>query len=261
MTDVLAAEWLKIRTIRSTWYVLAAVAGTIGLVALVAWSATLSWDRLPPSRRADVAGISSLVDVAGWGVSLCLAVLGVLTVSSEYGTGLIRSTFVAMPNRRAVLAGKAIVVACVAYVMGQLAAISTNVLTRLIIGDRPIPGRPGTITHDLGGLVACALSVTMFALIGLGLTALTRSAVVAIATLLALWYFLPMVAINLPRPWDDRMSSLMPLSLGGELARTGLGYSDGHAALGPIAAAALMIGYSVVPLIAAMVFSVNRDTR
>ncbi len=260
MTAALSAEWLKLRTIRSTWYVLGAVGGCVAAFSLLTWYATVAWDRLAPGQRAGAGGLAFMPGLTEWCASLCLAVLGVLTVTSEYGTGMIRTTFTVMPHRSVVLAAKALVVAPVAFVTGEVAVFVTFATSRLIIGGRRIPGNGYPLTEAWPTLLAAGVSVTMFALIGFGLAAALRSAVAAVAVLLTLWYGLPIVSMNLPAPWNDHVGSLLPGALGTQLAGGRiLQHPDQHLLLPPLVALVVMAGYAVVPVAVAVALTTRRD--
>ncbi|RGA06557.1 ABC transporter permease [Microbispora triticiradicis] len=259
MIDALAAEWLKLRTLRSTSVVLGVVAVVVGLMALLAWYAAGLWDGLPPDQRDHLA-VSSLPELTGMLGSLCLAVLGVLAVSGEYATGMIRSTFTVMPSRGRVLAAKAAVLSVVAFCAGFAAILATYALGRLIIGDRAIRGQSTEpLARQLPLFLAMSLAIVMFALLGLGLAAVTRSAVAAIAVLVAVWYVVPLVAFNLPAPWGDRLGSVLPGALAGELAGTGNPGSVGGSLLSPGAALVVMVAWVAVPYGVAAVLLTRRD--
>lgn len=259
MIDALAAEWLKLRTIRSTFVVLGIVAVVVGLTALLAWYAAGLWDGLAPDRR-DHLYVSSLPELTGWVASMCLAVLGVLAVSGEYGTGMIRTTLTVMPSRGRVLAAKATVVAVVAFCGGLAAVLATHALGRLIIGDRPIQGQSAEpLSQRLPLFLATSLSMVMFALLGLCLAAITRSTVAAVAVLVAVWYVVPIVADHVPAPWNERVGSVLPGALAGQLAGTGNPQSLGGALLPPLAALAVMVAWVAVPYGVAAVLLARRD--
>lgn len=261
MIDVLAAEWIKIRTVRATYVVLGVVAGAVGLAALLMWYVTVVWDRMSAPERGHVYA-SDMTDVTTWAAQLAFAVLGVLTVSSEYATGLIRTTLTAVPARRTVLWAKAAVTAGSALVVAQLALFLTFEVCRLIVGDRRISGQPtGPLSRHAPLLLATGLEITVFALLGLGLAAITRSTVASIAILVVLWYPLPIVVGNLSQPWHGRIGSCL---MGG-LARQIAGIRDEHTVFGtllpPAAALAVLAGYAVVPLAVATVLMRRRDVR
>ncbi|MGW5263272.1 ABC transporter permease [Microbispora sp. NPDC004025] len=259
MIDALAAEWLKLRTLRSTSVVLGVVAVVVGLMALLAWYAAHLWDGLPPDQRDHLA-VSSLPEVTHMLASLCLAVLGVLAFSGEYGTGMIRTTLTVLPARGRVLAAKAGVVAVVAVCTGLTAVLATHAAGRLIIGDRAIQGQSSEpLSRQLPHFLAMSLSIAMFALLGLCLAAITRSALAAIAILVAVWYVLPIVGYNLPAPWGERVGSILPGALAGQLAGTGNPDSVAGALLSPLAALAVMAAYVAVPYGVAAVLLARRD--
>ena len=259
MIDALAAEWLKLRTLRSTSVVLAVVAVVVALMALLAWWSANMWDGLSPGDR-DHLVVSPLPEVTHTLASLCLAVLGVLAFSGEQGTGMIRTTFTVLPSRGRVLAAKAGVVAAFAACTGLAAVLATYAAGRLFIGDRPIRGQSAeALSRQLPHFLAMSLSITMFALLGLCLAVITRSAVAAIATLVAVWYVLPIVGYNLPAPWGDRVGSILPGSLAGQLAGTGNPDLVAGALLPPLAALAVMAAYVAVPYGVAAVLLARRD--
>ncbi len=109
-----AAEWIKLRSLRSTyWVLLAATVIASGIGLLVCNADAGQWPRMTPGQRA---GFDPMADAfTGFAVAqLLFAAIGVLTMTGEYSSGLIRTTFVAVPARRAVLAAKAAVVCLVA---------------------------------------------------------------------------------------------------------------------------------------------------
>ena len=120
MADVLAAEWRKTLTARSTHIILGVVALFTGLMVLLAVYFVSVWDSLPPEGRAN-ASLGGLPELLGWILSLCMAVFGTLAITSEYASGMIRTTFIAMPRRGRVLAAKALIVAGVTFVVSELA--------------------------------------------------------------------------------------------------------------------------------------------
>lgn len=254
MIDVLASEWLKIRTARSTWYCLGVVALIVGLMAALAGYAAGVWDGLPPERRATFE-LGSLPELACWVSYLVMGVLGVLAITPEYSTGMIHATFTAVPRRRVVLLAKAVIVAAVALAAGQTAGFASFAASRLIIGDRPIHGPETHLTK----ILTTGLLVMVFALIGLGVGALLRSTAGAIVVVAVLWHVVPIILQTLPAPWHDRLTSLLPVTLPDEIAGTGGQHSIYGTMLPPAAAFAVMAAYVAVPLGAAAIVIARRD--
>jgi ABC-2 type transport system permease protein len=186
---VLDAERIKLSTTRSVVWTAAAVAVlSIGLAALQA-STAYGAAALPPERAA--------TGVAVFGVPV-LMVLAAMTVTGEYRSGMIRTTFMATPNRSLVLAAKAIVAAAFsavyAVVMTIAAVLVAQLLTAPLLGSHLSLIEPGT--WRLVG--AIALYAVLTAVLGVGVAALLRHSAGAVAVLL-LWPLLvePVVG-NLP---------------------------------------------------------------
>ena len=256
--DALTAEWWKLRSVRSTYWVLGATAATLGFVLLLAIQMAHVWDGLSAERREDL-GLRPLQELAGWGAGLSLAVLGVLAITPEYRTGLIRQTFAALPRRRTVLAAKAAVIGAVALVAGEVVMIGSFLGTRLIVGDRRFPDQDASVAHELPGLAISGTSVAMFALLGLALGVLLRSTAGALVSVVFLWHVLPMLAFQLPDPWSERIGSVLPGALAPQAAGRGADNSIYGDLLPPGAAAAMMAAYAFVPLGLAAVALARRD--
>jgi hypothetical protein len=253
MTDVLAAEWLKLRSVASTRFTLLAVACGVVAGALLAWYVAGLWDGLPVERQARMQA-SPMELVAEMVAQMSMAVLGVLAVTSEYATGMIRTTLAAVPRRVPLLAAKAVVVGGIALAAGTAGVVLTFLADRAIIGDRPLGDRSATVAEAAGQLLASGLGVMVFALVGLGLGVVTRSTAGGITAMVALWYLLPIVALNLPEPWGARVGSVMLPNLARQLGGT-----DPDGLLAPPVALAAMAAWVVVALGTAALALRRRD--
>ncbi|HEU5416489.1 MAG TPA: ABC transporter permease [Streptosporangiaceae bacterium] len=193
MTSALHAEWTKLRTLSSTvWLLLAAAALTVTGGAAAAAAA-----RCPSGLCAeDPARISLTGIYLGQAV---VAVVAVLAVSGEYGTGMIRVTLAAMPRRVTVLAAKAAILAGLVLVTGTVAVLASVLAGRLILPGRGIGlahGYPALTLGDGAVLRAAAGSVLYLALIALlsvGAAAALREAAAAIGVVLGLLYLFPII--------------------------------------------------------------------
>ncbi len=256
--DVVWAEWHKLRTARSTAYIVGVIAVLAALMLALAWYFVVTWDSLPPEGRAHAA-LGSLPELMGWIASLIMAVFGALAITTEYSSGMIRTTFLAVPGRARVLAAKALVAAAIAFVLSEACVAVTLAGSAAIIGGRPIAGQASLDASGAVLVLALGLSSTTFAMIGLGLGAITRSALAAVVALMLLWYVVPLVAVHLPVPWNEALSSILPGALGGELAGTGNANSVFAAGLPPWAALLAMMVDVLVPLAAAAALLRRRD--
>jgi hypothetical protein len=165
-------EWVKLRSLRSTWWGLSlTVAGAIGIAVAVGVNTK---DATADLTNNALAGISLGLLLTG--------VLGVLVMTGEYSSGMIRATLAAIPNRPLVLAAKAAVFGAVALAAGEAAAfIAFFAGNAALPGNIPAPtlGQPGVLRAVvMGGAGYCLIG-----LIGLGLGAVIRHTPAAIAVL------------------------------------------------------------------------------
>ncbi|RNL86041.1 ABC transporter permease [Halostreptopolyspora alba] len=257
--DTLVSEWLKTGSTRAIWF----VAGGAVLIVLAVTALTVSvvavWEGLPQERRSDVF-LTPPAQIALLPLQLCVGVLGVLAFTSEYGTGMIRSTFAAVPRRGTVLAAKTLVTGSVALVIGYVGILVTFGVSWWIAGDRSLGFNTGPPADQLPMLLASGLSVVVVALVSVGLGAVLRSTTAAVVLLVLLLYVLPMSTGYLPAPWDDRVASVMLANLHYQVGMDDFAmvYFDGL--LSPPAALALMATYVAVTLGAAAVVVGRRDT-
>jgi ABC-type transport system involved in multi-copper enzyme maturation permease subunit len=244
VTDVLAAEWLKLRSIRSTHYVLAVVALGVLAGVLVTWFGVANWDGAPADRRTawSTPVEQGMLPV----IQLCLAVLGVLAMTTEYATRTIRVTVVAVPRRWTVLAGKAAVVGGIALAAGLVVMFVVFFASRFIVGDRPWPGYISSPVDEIPRLLVCALSVTVAALVGLGLGTVLRSTAGAVVVVCLLLLGAPVFRGLLPSPWDARLDAVLLANLPAQFAGDG----DVLSAAGALTAlAAYLVVFLAVPLV------------
>ncbi len=140
--DLLTSEWTKLRSVRSTyWTLLVAVVTPVGISALVAVTLANA-----PGQQPKVDPLLPGLISQEYAI-LAVGVLGVLAFSTEYATGLIRTTFAAAPRRRAVLAAKATVIAAVTLVVGEVVAFASFALVGPAGLARPHPAGRRTPDH------------------------------------------------------------------------------------------------------------------
>ncbi|RZS36575.1 ABC-2 family transporter [Herbihabitans rhizosphaerae] len=254
MNDVLASEWLKLRSLRSSVNLL--IGPLAGLVAGAVITALMAadWDSSPEMRDKFAAGDAGLL--AQPVTQVCLATLAILVITGEYATGMIRTSLVAAPNRLQVLAAKALVVSGVTLVAGQVISFAGFWASRLIVGDRPPPfGFSGSAADAVPLVVADGLVITVISLVALGLGTVIRSTAGALVSVFVLLFVLPMVAMALPSSVGNVLASLMLRNLAPQLA----GVPQSEAVLSQPGAVAVAVGYVVVALGAAAVVLRRRD--
>ncbi len=206
---VLRSEWIKIRSLRSTvWSLSIAVVLMVGVTALVAWS-----------FEGEPGNVADLVTPGGYFAQLTLAVLGVLVITGEYSTGMIRSTLTAVPRRTPALVAKALVLGVVALVTGVV-GVGLSVLAAMPWYDRL------GITLDLGDpqtlrmLVGMPLYLTGIALLGFAAGALLRSSAGALAVVLGTLLVIEQVVGAIPLTVFKTIAPVLPGSAGSRLLMT-----------------------------------------
>jgi len=187
MSRGLTAEWIKLRSLRST-YVSMASALAVALVVGVIDTASVAqhWATLSPSERASFDPVGTSFDGLQFGV-LAFGILGVLASSSEYGTGLIQASLTAVPRRSVFFAAKAIVVGATSLVLGELFAFGTYFVGQVMLSRS---GLDVSLTDPevLRAVGSAGLFLAAVALVGLGLGALIRHTAGAVAVLVGLLF-------------------------------------------------------------------------
>ncbi len=202
------------RTLAGTWWLLLAV---VALTAAVGVGA----DTAATCQAAGCGQDPAKLALSGVDLSQALvAILGVLAISGEYSTGMIRITLTAMPRRPQVLAAKAVVVAGL-----TLAAGAAGVLASVLAGRLILPGRGFTGLHgyqplslasgpDLRAAVGSVLYLALIALLALGVATAVRDSAVSIGLVLALLYLFPVIASALNPHWSRHLQQVGPMSAG-----------------------------------------------
>ena len=206
--NVAQMEWLKLRSVRSTWWTLAVFsAGMIGLAILV--MVHQHWATLPAADRASFDPTND--SYAGLAIGqLALGVLGVLAVTSEFSSGMIRATFAAAPRRPLVLAAKAAVVAAVTLTAGEILAFVAFGVGEAVLKS-PAPhatlGQPGV----LRAVLMAGAYPALIGLTGLGLGALIRHTAGAISAVVGVLFVLPLILVPLGTSVQNAAGQFMPM--------------------------------------------------
>lgn len=214
--DLIRAEIVKFRATRSTYYCLLALTVVgIGVGAIIGQATSARWPQLTAGEQAGFDPLNSAFRGFDLG-QLIIGSLGVLMISSEYSTGLVRTTFAAAPQRRSVLLAKAVVIGTAALLVGEAASFADFFLAQRLLqptGRSLSIGSPGA----LRATSAMGLYLAVIALLGLALGALLRHTAGAISALFGLVFILPGVVSALPAPWNTRIGEWLPDNLAGQL--------------------------------------------
>ncbi|MET9464263.1 ABC transporter permease [Streptomyces sp. NPDC006544] len=204
--DLVVAEWIKFRSLRSTWIAYGATAlAVIAFNAGTAYDTYTYWPARSPADQADFvrAGIplqEAFTANAAVVMMLALGAIGAVAIIGEYSTGTIRTTFAAVPARRSVMAAKAVVVTAVATVFGAIVAGASFGLTQAILG-----GRDAGISISYPGalrlVVASAFLAPLCALTGLAIGAVIRHTSATMTASVVVILVLPIVLTD-GRHWS-----------------------------------------------------------
>ena len=219
---VLASEWIKIRSLRSTWFSLGAAGlATIGLGIL--FSALRGHDAYV---HHDIGIDPTAISLRGMYLAqLAVGVLGVLFVSGEYATGMIRATLSAVPRRVPVLVAKGLVFGAVAFVVSTIMTFIAFLAGQGVLSTWHFGvslSYPGAVRAFIGA----GFYLMIVGLIALGLGFAIRSTGGAIATLFGVILVLPALSNALPTSWQNDIDKYLPLNIGNELISR---YPDNHA--------------------------------
>jgi hypothetical protein len=207
------------------------------------------------SERADRHPLD--IALAGVNVSqLAIAVLGVLVITGEYSTGMIRASFAAVPKRLPVLWAKTIVFGVVSFLL-MLPPVLIAFFTSQAILSRhhllQISFSHGGVARSVIGGAVYLMLVGVFAL---GIGAIVRNTAGGIATFAAIFFVIPPLMNILPRSWNDAITQYLPSEAGRQIFSL---THDAHS-LSPLPGGLLFVGYCAVTLAIAAVLLVRRDT-
>jgi ABC-2 type transport system permease protein len=257
MTDALCAEWTKLRTLMSTgWLLLGAVALTIG-ISVAVMAAT--------HQSPGSAGGQDPIKLALTGIDLgqaVIAVLAVLAISEEYGTGMIRTTLAAMPRRLSMLSAKAANVAVLTLAAGVLATAGCLIAGRLMLpghGLDPARGYPLVSIAHGSTLRAAAGSILYLILIGLlalGIATAIRDTAVSIGVVLALLFLPPLLAQAVSDPLRRHIEQIAPMTAGLAVQAT---TNIHNQPIAPWAGVAVLAAWAAAALILAGLLLRHRD--
>jgi ABC-2 type transport system permease protein len=252
---VIRSEWTKLFSLRSTrWSLFVAVLLTIGLPLLFAAVTSSHWGSMGPNERAD----RHPLDIALAGVNLsqlAIGVLGVLVITGEYSTGMIRASLTAVPKRLPVLWAKAIVFAAVTF------ALMLPSVFIAFFGSQAILSRHDILQISLShsgvtrAVVGGAAYLMLLGIFTLALGTIVRNTAGAIAAFAAIFFVIPPLLNILPASWNDAVSPYLPDAAG----RSIFSLTHGAHSLGPGPGLALFVGYCAVALAIAAIVLLRRD--
>ncbi len=239
---VLLSEFTKFRSLRSTVYtLLTAVVLMIGIGALFSAVTASQYHTFSAADKAAFNPITTSLDGVIFAV-VAFGVLGVLLMSGEYTTGMIRSSLTAVPRRLPVLWGKLAVFAGPIFSISLVASFSSFFLGQALLSGQHL-GVSITAPGALRSVIGAALYVTVAGLIGVALGTLFRNTAAGIATFAGVFFVIPPLAGLLPASVSHHLIPDLPSNAGGALWG---GAANVPSALAPWTGFALLCGYAAV---------------
>src|ERR1700749_1935622 len=257
----IASEFTKLRSVRSTYWTIAAlIIVSVGISAIAGFGIASNIHNQPWNKAGTDATQDSLIAFFELG-QLIIAVIGAMIITSEYSTGMIRTSLTAMPRRGTVYLGKLIVLTVVTLVVslvtsfiaffvgsatlsgsGVAGSLFHNVTIPANVNMSPPAGGPGngppnytfvgtdviTSGHVLTAIIGSALFVTVVALIAFGLGAIIRHTAGAISSVFGLMFVLSIILQVLPETWRDDISRFFPDAAGRAVSVTLPGQQNPH---------------------------------
>jgi ABC-2 type transport system permease protein len=254
---VIRSEWIKLRSLRSTWYsLLATVVIIVGLGTLFSAVRAHRFNQgIGPGGRIEGFDATQVSLRGVFLAQLAIGVLGVLVIAGEYSTGMIRSSLAAVPRREPVLIAKAIVFAAVAFVVTAVSALAA-----FVFGQQALASTHAQASlHTAGAvraIIGAALYLTLIGLLGVGLGFLIRNTAGAIATLFGIVLVAPLLTNALPDPYSTDIAKYLPLNAGTQIMVT---VDPDPTMLGPWTGLGVTALYIVVALVAGAVVLIRAD--
>ena len=249
----LRSEFTKIRSVRSTyWTLIAMFIVVVGFGALASFGATThhpsgpSWD---PTRQ-------SLVGL--YIGQLLIGVLGVLAISSEYSTGMIRTSLTTNPHRRVMITAKAVAFTVVAFVASLITSLAAFFLGQAIMSSHHISttiGSPGVLRAVIGG----ALFLTACGVLAFGLGLLLRHTAAGIGSMVGLLFVVTVLVNFLPQGWQNHVDKWVPALAGGMLWQVAAQPPGSTPMFGPWPSFAVLCGWAALALVPALLLFRKRD--
>lgn len=234
---VLLSEWTKFRSLRSTVYtLLVAVVLMIGLGAMFTAITASQPTGFEPGTNAISTSLTGT-----FFAQLAIGVLGVLLISGEYSTGMIRSSLTVVPRRLPMLWAKLAVFATAVFVTMLIASLASFLVGQALLGQQlnATLSDPGALRSVVGG----ALYLTVAGVTAVALGALLRNTAAAISTFVAAYFVIPPLTNLLPPSWTDHFVQYLPSNAGAVMLDGTYGVTN---PLSPWMGFGVMCAYAVV---------------
>ncbi len=253
----LRSEFTKIRSVRSTyWTLLVLLVVSVGIGAAISAGTAANWSHTSPSDRATFDATQASIAGLFYLGQLVIVVLGALVCTSEYSTGMIRTSLTAMPRRVTVYAAKAAVFAVIALVVTLVAAFVAFFLGQALLGSTH-----ASVTlsgpNVLRAVIGSALYVTLCGLFAFAAGSILRHTAATISSIIGLLFVIPILIHLLPSSWYNDIDRWLPDAAGRAISAT-IGGQDPHL-FSPWAQFLVFAVYTAILLVAGAVLFAKRD--
>ena len=214
--DAMRAEWVKLRSLRSTyWSLLAGAVLVVGLGAVFAAAYGSYYQSASPSERATFD--PTTISLSGvWFGQLAVGVLGVLTITAEYASGTIRPSLAAVPRRGRMLAAKAAVFAAVTLLVGEAASFAAFFVGQPILALKAPHASIGD-ADVLRAVTGAGLYLAALAVFSVAIGTFIRHTAGAVTAMVAVVFAVPTVLGALPASWQRAIAQWLPTNAGSSL--------------------------------------------
>ncbi len=253
VAQVLTSEWTKIKSVQSTvWTLGLAAVVTIGLGMLISVLSKNEFENMDAQDR--LAFDPTFVSFAGTSLGqLAMIVFGVLVVSNEYSTGMIRMSLAAVPQRGAFLFGKIAVATALALAVAMVTSFTSFFLGQAMLGDlRADIGDPGVLRAVIGG----GLYMTLIALFSMGVATMLRSPMLALGILMPIFFLLAPILGNVSA--TEKVGQYLPDQAGSKIMQV-VPPLDDDAPYGPWGGLLIMVAWVVVAVAGGYALLKKRD--
>lgn len=249
--QVLRSEWTKIRSVRATlWTLLAALVTTVALGALISGLLRSSFDDL--SRTEQLTFDPTFTSFAGMALGqLAMVAFGILVVSGEYGTGMIRTSLAAVPQRGLLMFAKVAVATALALVVGVATSFAAFFAGQAALGQyHTTLGAPGVLRAVLGG----GGYLGLIALFSMGVAWALRSAILSFAVLIPLFFLISGILSTVEA--TKRVADYLPDVAGSQIMSV---VDSGDRPYGPFVGLLIMLAWVAAALAAGYLVLRRRD--
>ncbi|MEV6669993.1 ABC transporter permease [Streptomyces sp. NPDC051162] len=251
-TQVLQSEWTKIKSVRSTvWTLGLALVVTVALGILISALSKSNFDKL--SAKEKITFDPTFTSFAGMGLGqLAMIVFGVLVVTNEYSTGMIRTSLAAVPQRATFLFSKITIATLLTLVVSMATSFLAFFLGQAVLGEhRTSIGDPGVLRAVIGG----GLYMTLITVFSMGVATMLRSPMLSLGILMPFFFLISNILGAVPA--TKKVAQYFPDQAGRKVMQVIT--IDDDAPYGPWGGFAIMVLWVVAALVGAYVVLRERD--